>query len=136
MAIYDRAKFNKDSTFWAFNFAANWADLKHSYMVKDIRAKQAELENGFFKTLPATDKAFMQMYKAKKTADASNLITSYVNNNVNKVHKEWWDLAWHLVGKYADGYVVEDSGKANTVGYPTEWLKEVGFGNNDAEPKK
>ncbi|WP_455760156.1 hypothetical protein [Cloacibacillus evryensis] len=51
--------------------------------------------------------------------------------------KEWWDLAWYLVGKYSDGYVIDDkTGKAETVGYPTEWLQQVGFGNNDAEPKK
>ena len=136
MAVYDRAKFNQESTFWAFNFVGNWADLKHSYMIKDIRAKQAELENGFFSTLPATDKAFMAKYKAKKTAEGSELITSYVNANMNKVHKEWWALAWDLVGKYSDGYVIDDKGKATTVGYPTEWLTEVGFGNNDAEPKK
>ena len=135
--IYDRAKFNQDSTFWAFNFVGNWADLKHSYMIKDIRAKQSELEKGFFSTLPATDKAFMEKYKAKNVKAGTELITKYVNDNVNKVHKEWWDLAWYLVGKYSDGYVIDDkTGKAETVGYPTEWLQQVGFGNNDAEPKK
>ena len=136
LAVYDRAKFNKDSTYWAFNLVGNWASLKYSYMIKDIRAKQSELENGFFKSAPAAEKAFMQKYSANKKDEAAKDLTLYVNDNVNKVHTEWWNLAWHLIGKYADGYVIDDKGKATTVGYPTEWLTEVGFGNNDAEPKK
>lgn len=136
LAIYDRAKFNQESAYWAFNFVANWANLKYSYMIKDIRAKQSELENGFFASAPSAEKAFMEKYKSGDRAGASDSLTLYVNESVNKACAEWWNLAWHLVGKYSDGYVIDDNGKAKTVGYPTEWLKEAGFGDNDAEPKK
>ena len=105
-------------------------------MIKDIRAKQSELENGFFASAPSAEKAFMEKYKSGDRAGASDSLTLYVNESVNKACAEWWNLAWHLVGKYSDGYVIDDNGKAKTVGYPTEWLKEAGFGDNDAEPKK
>ncbi len=136
LAVYDRAKFNKDSTYWAFNFVANWANLKYSYMIKDIRAKQSELENGFFKSAPQAEKDFMREYNGGGKEKAVKALTAYVNESVNKVHTEWWNLAWDLVGKYADGYVIDEKGHADAAGYPTEWLKEVGFGDHDAEPKK
>ena len=136
MDVYDRAKFNRDSLFWAFNFVGNWSDLKFSYMIKDIRAKQSELEDEFFKTVPGAEKRFMELYKARNVKGADEYITKYVESNIDQTFKAWWGLAWDLVGKYSDGYVIDDKGKATTVGYPTEWLTEVGFGNNDAEPKK
>lgn len=136
MNVYDRAKFNQKSLFWAFNLVANWADLKHSYMIKDIRAEQTKLEDGFFKTVPAAEKKFMELYKAKNLKGADAYITTYVNDNINTVYTDWWNLAWNLIGKYSDGYVIDEKGKNVTVGYPTEWLTKVGFGDNDAQPKK
>ena len=136
MNVYDRAVFNKDSLFWAFNFVANWADLKHSYMVNDIRAEQGKLENGFFSTVPGAEKKFMELYNAKNVKGADAYLTKYVNDNINTTFTAWWNLGWKLVGKYADGYVIDDNGKNVTVGYPTDWLTKVGFGDNDAQPKK
>lgn len=134
--VYDRAKFNMESTFWAFQLVQNWSDLKHSYMIKDIQAKQQALENTFFKEVPQIDKEFMKVYDPKNPAKGVELITKFVDGNMVKVHNEWWNLAWELIGKYSDGYVITPEGKPGVVGYPTEWLEAVGFGETDAEPKK
>jgi hypothetical protein len=39
------------------------------------------------------------------------------------------------VGKYQDGYVMNEEGQQKQVGYPTEWLKEVGFGETMIQKK-
>ena len=44
-------------------------------------------------------------------------------------------MAWNLVSKYWDGYETTQE-KQTVLGYPTDWLKAVGFGDQDAEPKK
>jgi len=56
-------KFNQKSAWWAFNFVANWAGLKYSYIIKDIKQKQQELESQAFKGVKLTDKKALALYK-------------------------------------------------------------------------
>ena len=117
-----RDVFDKDSAWWAFNFVSNWADLKFSYMIEDIKAAQNELEGSFFAMQPAVEMAAAELYK-KDPALAVKYLTNYSNDCANRAVEKWWNLAEDLVGKYDDGYVNGDS-----VGYPTEWLEEANFG--------
>ena len=41
-------KFDRNVAWWAFNFVANWASIKFSYMKEDILAKQKEIEGKEF----------------------------------------------------------------------------------------
>lgn len=134
-SIGDRTKFDQKSTWWAFNFVGNWADLRFNAMIKDIRAEQQRLEGKFFAAQPDFEKKALDEYK-KDPKKAADMITDYVNDNMKEVHRDWWALAWNLVGKYSDGYGMTPEGKQTTLGYPTEWLEKVGFGDDDAEPKK
>jgi len=117
-----RDVFDEDSAWWAFNFVSNWADLKFSYMIKDIKEAQDELEGSFFAMQPAVEKAAQEMYE-KDPALAVSYLTDYSNTSANKAVERWWDLAKELIAKYDDGYV-----NGSSVGYPTWWLEEVGFG--------
>ena len=130
----DRIKFDPNSTWWAFNFVGNWADLNFSAMIGDIRGEQKRLEGKFFAEQAEFEKKAAELYN-KNPRKASELITEHVNDYMNQVHKDWWALAWRLVGKYNDGYRIT-SDKMEPLGYPTDWLKAVGFGDQDAEPKK
>ena len=128
----NRLAFTRDSAFWAMNFVGNWADLKYSYMIKDIEAKQDELESKMLAAQPAIDEAAKLLYNQDPEL-ARQFLTDYCNNTANSVVAEWWDLADFLIMKYIDGYVnVPKVGEG--VGYPLWWLKEVGFG--PLEPKK
>jgi dipeptidase len=131
----DRTKFDMKSTWWAFNFVANWADLRFNAIIRDIRAEQERLEGKFFAAQPEFEKKASDLYK-KDPKKAAEMITQYVNETMNEVDRDWWALAWNLVGKYSDGYEMTPEGKQVTLGYPTEWLEKVGFGGDDAEPKK
>ena len=130
----DRIKFDPKSTWWAFNFVGNWADLNFAAMIGDIRAEQKRLEGKFFAEQADFEKKAAELYK-KDPKKASEMITKHVDDYMTQVDKDWWALAWDLVGKYNDGYRIS-SDTLEPLGYPTDWLKAVGFGDHDAEPKK
>jgi len=117
----DLHKFDRETAGWAFNFLGNWADLKFSYMIEDIKAKQAEIENREFAVQPAIEMAAAELYKTEPEA-AIEFITNYAVNNAEDVVEQWWDFADVMIVKYIDGYV---DGKS--VGYPDRWLKEVDY---------
>ncbi len=127
--------YSRDTAWWAFNFVANWAELKFNYMKKDILAKQKELESKEFKESKAVDRKALALYK-KDPKLAQKYLTEYSSNNAADVLKQWWELADKLIVKYDDGYVEEKEGKRETVGYPKRWLKKVGYDKGPIDYKK
>ena len=133
-AVGKRHEFDRDSAWWAWNFVGNWADLKFSHMIQDIRQVQQQLEGKYFLELPQADKKALEFYQ-KDPKLAVDFINRFVNENLTEGLDTWWNLAWNLVGKYHDGMVISPDGSFSTPGYPTWWLEKVGFGDTDAEPK-
>lgn len=123
--------FSRESAWWAFNFVSNWADLKFSYMIEDIKAVRDPLEAEFFAMQPAIENAAVALYETNPNA-ARAFITTYTNGCAERTVDAYWKLASKLVGRYADGYVYGDNDayKVETVGYPEWWLREVGFGES------
>ncbi|GAH57193.1 unnamed protein product, partial [marine sediment metagenome] len=117
--------FDRSVAWWAFNFVANWASMKFSYMKKDILAKQKEIEGKEFSMQEAIDAAALRLHE-KDPALAREYLTNYCIDNANRVVSQWWDLADMLIAKYDDGYVNIPK-TAEEVGYPEWWLKEVGY---------
>lgn len=134
-SIGDRTKFDINSSWWAFNFVANWADLRFNAMIKDIRAEQERLEGKFFAAQADFERRAADLYR-RNPEQGLDMITEYVNKAMEEVDRDWWALAWNLVGKYYDGYEMTPQGRQTTLGYPKEWLEAVGFGDQDAEPKE
>lgn len=128
-------KFNQNSAWWAFNFVANWAGLKYSYIIKDIKQKQDELEHAELESLSVMDAKVLKVYK-KSPKKAKELLTEYSTRQAEKVVNEWWSLAWRLVAKYSDGYVNEPSKMAQEVGYPKEWYKKSHYKNGPIQYEK
>jgi len=130
-------KFDQDSAWWAFNFVANWAGLKYSYIIKDIKEKQSELELEEIESLKVMDQEALKVYK-EDPVKARKMLTEYSKTQANKVVKEWWELAWKLVSKYSDGYVNEPGKMAQEVGYTKEWYDKSEWKNGPTkypEPK-
>jgi dipeptidase len=119
----DTTAFSEKSAWWAFNFAANWAGLKYSYMIKDIQQKQDELEHAALEGLKQTDFQAFGLYK-KEPDKVRPLLTEYCETQANEVVKKWWELAWTLVARYDDGYVNAPGKMAQEVGYPEEWYSK------------
>jgi dipeptidase len=116
--------FSWDSAWWVFNLVANYAQLKFSYMVKDIQQVQRELEGNFFAMQPALEQTALAMLKADPER-ARRLLTDYSIAAGEQVARRWRELAELLFSKYNDGYVKDERGRPRELGYPRPWLREV-----------
>ena len=124
---WDGDVLHRNCAWWAFNFVSNWANLKYSYMMEDIKEAQKSLEGDFFAVQPAIEAAALELYE-KDPSLAVRFLTNYSNDCANRAVATWWELADKLVWKYHDGYVYGKS-----VGYPEWWLEEVDFGLSTIE---
>ncbi len=122
--VGDFKKFSWDSAWWTFNFVANFATIKYSYMIKDIQKVQAELENEFFKMQPFVERTALEMYESNPQL-AIKYLTDYSVSQGEKVVRRWKELGEALIVKYNDGYVRDEKGRVRSVGYPQEWLENV-----------
>jgi dipeptidase len=116
-------KFSWDSAWWVFNFVANIANLKYSYMVEDILTVQKELEGRFLAMQPIVEQTAVAL--AEKDSDLlREYLTQYSVGQGEEMVRRWKELGEHLLTTYNDGYV---AGKGDEVerGYPESWLREV-----------
>ncbi|NOQ31897.1 MAG: dipeptidase [Helicobacteraceae bacterium] len=127
-------KFDQQSAWWAFNFVANWAAIKYSYIIKDIQLKQNELELASMKNVKIMDHKALKVYE-KRPLVAKEMLTHFSNSEASKVVNTWWALAWRLVAKYSDGYVNEPNKMAQEVGYPKEWYKYSNYSDGPTSYK-
>ena len=113
----DMMNFSWTSAFWIHNWIANMAYGKYSYMIQDIRPVQQELENGYQQTIPAIDKAAMELY-AKNPAEAVKFLTWFSTTTADQATARWKKLGEYLLVKYMDGNVKkEENGQFKQNGY-------------------
>jgi dipeptidase len=124
----DINKFSWDSMWWAFNFVSNFANVKYSYMIKDIQQVQHALESEMIREQNMIADAVKNMPKDERT----DKLTSFSNNWGTKVHARWIELGEALITKYNDGYVKNETGKIEEVGYPGAWKDQL----NNLYPEK
>ena len=122
LTIGRRDVLDRNSAWWAFNYVSNIADLKYSYMIKDIAEAYGKFEGEALAMQPAVEQAALALYNTDPKL-AATFLTNYSNAHAERVVQAWWELADKLMVKYQDGYV-----DLKTVGYPEEWLKSFGFG--------
>lgn len=123
----DILKFDRGSMWTAFNYVANYAMLKYSYMIKDIQAVRDRFEARAFGAQQGLEEQALALWKKGDKTSASKLLTKYSEENAAAVLEEWWKLSEHLYIKYNDGYLNTKAGIAQAVFYPSWWLKEVGY---------
>ncbi len=116
------SKYTRDSAWWAFNFVANYANLRWSYMIKDIQNVQKEIEDMQFTLQPEVEKMANNLLKEKPEI-VSEFLTKYCIDNAESNFRKWLDLGDFLITKYNDGYIQNEKHRAKEVGYPEKWLK-------------
>ena len=121
-----RDVFNRESAWWAFNFVANWANLKYAYIFSDIKKAYTDHEDTFFELQPSVEARAQSLY-AESPEKCREYLTRYSYETSRRVVADWWTLAEHLIAKYSDGYITTPN-KRESPGYPKEWLDKVGFG--------
>ncbi len=117
----DINKYSRDAMWWAFNFVSNFANLKYSFMIKDIQKVQSELESRMIGEQDSITNLALKMSKSKRV----EMLTNYSENCGNEVHQSWLELGDMLITKYNDGYVKDENGTIREVGYPQEWKSEI-----------
>ncbi|MFH1387215.1 MAG: C69 family dipeptidase [bacterium] len=132
----DLLKYDRKSMWTAFNFVANYAMLKYSYMIKDIQSVRDRFEAQAFGTQADRERQALALWKKGDESGARALLTSYCSKNAEAVLSDWWDLADQLYLKYNDGYLNTKAGMAQAVFYPGWWLKEVGYEQGPTAYKK
>jgi dipeptidase len=115
--------FSWDSAWWVFNFVANIANLKYSYMVEDILAVQRELEGKYLTMQPVIEETALALAGNDPTL-LRDYLTLYSVGQADDMVRRWKELGEFLLTTYNDGYV---AGKGDEVeyGYPESWLREV-----------
>lgn len=131
-ATGDRKNFDPNCAWWAFNFVNNYCNLNWAAMYPVIRERKFALEQEFFDKQAEVEAEAVRLYESGDEAAARAYLTNYVNEGMNHVEDEWWAFAGELVGHFYDGMRIEEDGSSTNLGYPTEWLEAVGFGETSA----
>ncbi|MCF8364247.1 MAG: C69 family dipeptidase [Bacteroidales bacterium] len=113
--------YSQESMWWVFNFVSNFANLRYSYMIQDIRKVQNQLETRIISSLDSITDVAMKLTKVERT----EMLTAYSNQLGTEVHQRWIDLGEKLITKYNDGYVKGEDGKIEEPGYPDQWMDEM-----------
>lgn len=117
----DIRQYNPASLWWAMNFVSNYANLKYSYMIKDIQKVQNELEEQMI----AEQDSIIMRYSDKRNEDKSAVLQNYADTRAKLILKKWNELGYKLIAKYNDGYIKPDSGGMISPGYSEDWKQEV-----------
>ena len=118
------SQFSWDSAWWVFNFVANIANLKYSYMIEDIRIVQHELEGRFLAMQPVVEQTALALADTDP-ALMREYLTQYSTGQGEEVFRRWKELGEFLLTKYNDGYVAGEKEQPVERGYPESWLREV-----------
>ena len=122
------AVFSRSSAFWASCYVHNIANLKWSYAIRDVTARQNELEGASVAMVESMEKFFTARQDMVAVEEAYFA-------NVDKVVASLWSLSDELLFKYASGFVNEPpDGMSQMVGYPEWWLQAVGFQDGPPPP--
>ncbi len=113
-----------DAAFWVFNQVSNFAYLRYSDMIVDIRKVQRELEGRFLAEQDDVDEAAMALH-SRSPRLARDYLTAYTGNAGETVVKSWKELSAFLLYKYLDGNVKDARGEVTHPGYPESWYEEV-----------
>lgn len=122
-----QAEFSRDSAFWAVCYAHNLANLKWSYMYKDVTNRQLELESSSVALVQTVEGDF------QRNGNFDTVEEAY-RKNVESIVSSLWSLSDELMFKYADGFVNEPGNMSQMVGYPEWWLEAVGFRDGPPPP--
>ncbi|MBE0637133.1 MAG: C69 family dipeptidase [Bacteroidales bacterium] len=129
-------EYSDNSAFWTFNKVSNFAYLRYSLMLPDIRKVQSELEKRFMDFVPAVDKAATELYN-KNPELARDFLTDFSVKMGNYTVERWEELFRFLMVKFMDGNIKkEENGEflTNKYGrypivihpeYPEWWLRLI-----------
>lgn len=122
----DPRTFDADSAWWTYNLVAEYANLKYSYMIKDIRERARLHEQRSVELLDALRKRLAPLAAANPGQTAAEF-AAVLGASAEEARQDWQKLFMELAAKYNQGFVNSPEAMAGTVGYPEEWLRHTGY---------
>ncbi len=119
--VGDINRYSTESAWWAFNFAANYANTRYQDIVVDIIEKQRELESIMINQQASIENMAMTMDGDQRI----EFLTDYSVEMGKMVHNNWVELGNRLVTKYNDGYIKDEKNRIHEKGYPKKWLEFI-----------
>lgn len=126
-------EYSSTSAFWTYNWVANYAYSKYSYMLPDIKKVQTKWENDFNSLVPAMDKVAVGMTEI----DARVFLTNFSLAQAENSTAAWKKLGEYLLVKYMDGNIKKEKDNKFLqneqsippsiirAGYPEEFLRKM-----------
>lgn len=99
--------YSETAAYWLFNQVSNMAYGRYSDMIKDIRAKQFELESRFVKEVAALDKKMVDLAKTNQHQMRDEL-TRFSLRKSQETFQTWKTLSQYLQVKYVDGNIKKE----------------------------
>jgi dipeptidase len=103
----DLLTFSWTSAFWIHNWVANMCYNKYSYMIKDIRPVQKELEDSFARDVPDID-AKVKLIYTQYPDSVISIINEFSISRAMESTARWKKLGEYLMVKYIDGNVKKE----------------------------
>ncbi|MGE5585184.1 MAG: dipeptidase [Bacillota bacterium] len=122
-AAGDHHTFTRTSYWWAVSAVSTYAELKYSYIIKDIEAVREQYEGTALKVQPGIDAAALQLYK-QDPGLAVEFLTTYCNRNIEAARDGYWALLDRLMCKY-NALTITENGKIVTPSFPEEWVRQM-----------
>jgi dipeptidase len=96
---FDRDKFSFDSAQWAFMLQDDIVNWRYQEAIKDLEAVRGPIEDEFFARQPEIEKKAAEL-AAKDPAKASQFLTGYTIECMEKAEKAYWELNFTSLAKY------------------------------------
>ncbi len=116
--------FDWDSAWWVFNLVSNYICLKYVQMIPELQAVQRELEGTFLELQPVVEDVACRLAESDPEL-MTRYLTDYSVSHAEMVVDRWRALGEHLICTYNDGYVKDEEGEPQELGYPEAWLRRV-----------
>lgn len=117
----DILEYDPSSLWWSMNFVSNYANLKYSYMIKDVQKLQNELEDEMI----AEQDSIRMKYTDSGVDEKINVLQNYADHKAKYILEKWNQLGHTLIAKYNDGYIKQKGESMQSPGYPEEWKKSI-----------
>ena len=111
----------RTSYWWAVSAVNTYADLKYSYIIKDIQAARKNLEELSWALQPAVESTAIKMY-VQNPEFAVEFLTDYCARTVEKARDAYWDLLDKLMCKY-NAWTITEHGTITTPPIPEEFTR-------------
>ncbi len=117
--------YSRDSAWWTVNFVSNFANLRFSHMIKEIQALQSEIEDMAFGIQDVIETSALELYREKGAIFSAAFLTRYCVDSAEMNVERWRQLGDRLITKYNDGYIQNEEGRPEEIGYPCHILSET-----------